>query len=214
VLILDDAFQHRRMARNFDLVLLDALNPYGFGHMLPRGLLREPVASLKRAHAVALSRADAIAPFEREAIRRRVAEVAPQALWLELEHRPASLVQHGGAENAIEQLESRRIAAFCGIGNPAGFLHTLESCNAKVIAQREFLDHFAYSPADLAGLENWVQSQSADAEWVVCTHKDLVKIPRDDLAGKPLWAIKIEAAIRVGQSALEQRLQQLLDLQP
>lgn len=210
-LILDDAFQHRRIARDFDLVLLDALDPFGGGRLLPRGLLREPVASLARAHAVALSRADAVSPERRAEIRGEVARLAPEAIWLELEHRPALLVQYGGRETQpIESLRGRKVAAFCGIGNPAGFRHTLESCGTDVIALREYPDHFAYPSAAVDALEQWIATEAAAAECAVCTHKDLVKIPRERLAGKPLWAVQIAAAIRTGEVALQERLEALL----
>jgi tetraacyldisaccharide 4'-kinase len=211
VLILDDAFQHRRIARDFDLVLLDALDPFGAGRLLPRGLLREPVASLRRAHAVALSRADAVSPQRREEIHAEVTRLAPAALWLELEHRPATLVQHGEAPTRpIESLRGQKVAAFCGIGNPAGFRHTLAACGAQVIATREYPDHFAYPAAEVETLENWLNREAAEADAIVCTHKDLVKIPRQDLAGKPLFAVQIAAAIRVGEAALQEQLARLL----
>ena len=211
VLILDDAFQHRRIARDFDLVLLDALDPFGAGRLLPRGLLREPVTSLRRAHAVALSRADAVSAARRDEIRRQVAAMAPHALWLELEHRPAALVQHGAASMLpIGSLRGRKVAAFCGIGNPAGFQHTLTACGADVIAMREYPDHFAYPPSEVDSLEKWLVTIAPAAESVVCTHKDLVKIPRQNLAGKPLLAVQIAAAFHSGQESLEERLAQLL----
>ena len=72
LIILDDGFQHRRLARDLDLVMLDALDPFGLGKLFPRGLLREPIHSLRRASAVVLSRADLIEPAEREQIRRQI----------------------------------------------------------------------------------------------------------------------------------------------
>ena len=214
-LILDDAFQHRRIARDFDLVLLDALEPFGGGRLLPRGLLREPVTSLARAHAVALSRADAISPERRAEIREEVARLAPQAIWLELEHRPALLVQHSGRETQpMDWLRGQKVVAFCGIGNPAGFRHTLASCGAEVVALREYPDHFAYPAGEVAKFEQWLAANAAAAECVVCTHKDLVKIPRDQLAGKPLWAVQIAAMFCSGEAALEQRLLGILEKLP
>jgi len=211
VLILDDAFQHRRIARDFDLVLLDALDPFGGNRLLPRGLLREPKSSLARAHAVALSRADAVSPQRRDEIRQEVAQLAPQAIWMELEHSPALLVQHDSeVTQPIESLRGRKVVAFCGIGNPAGFRHTLATCGAQVIAMREYADHFAYPSSEVDALEHWISKAAAQADAIVCTHKDLVKIPREQLAGKPLSAIQIAAAIRVGQELLEKQLGQLL----
>ena len=87
VLVLDDAFQHRRLARDLDVVLLDALAPFGHCHLLPRGLLREPIASLARANVIALLRSDAVSAVERENIEQDVKRMTPRAVWLELIHR-------------------------------------------------------------------------------------------------------------------------------
>ncbi|MCI0361911.1 MAG: tetraacyldisaccharide 4'-kinase [Planctomycetaceae bacterium] len=204
VLILDDAFQHRRIARDLDIVLLDALEPFGHERLLPRGLLREPVASLARAHVVALSRADAVDEAARVRIRERVRQVAPRAVWVELEHRPTYLVNHTGQRIALGALCGQSVAAFCGIGNPAGFEHTLRHCELDVVAFRALDDHFAYPPDELARLASWVSENNPAA--VICTRKDLVKIPHDTLGGRPLWALAIELAITAGQAELEERL--------
>jgi tetraacyldisaccharide 4'-kinase len=205
VLVLDDAFQHRRIARDLDIVLLDALEPFGYEHLLPRGLLREPVTSLSRAAVVALSRADAVDEARRREIEARVRSLAPQALWLELAHQPTALVSHSGASQPLEAWRGKRVAAFCGIGNPAGFRHTLASCGLDVAAVRELPDHFAYPPRAVAELEAWLRSQTG-IEAVVCTRKDLVKLPRESLGGLPLLALEIDLAITVGKDVLEARL--------
>jgi tetraacyldisaccharide 4'-kinase len=209
VLILDDAFQHRRIARDLDIVLLDALEPFGYGHLLPRGLLREPVESLARAHVVALSRADAVDVAARVAVRQRVHEVAPHAVWLELAHQPTGFMNCQHARTPLEALAGKRIAAFCGIGNPAGFRHTLASCGLDVAGFQALPDHFAYPPNDVANLERWIKGLGEVAA-VVCTSKDLVKIPRDELAGLPLRALAITLQITVGQEQLVSLLQPLL----
>src|SRR3954463_11628125 len=95
VIVLDDGFQPRRLARALDIVLLDALEPFGFDHVFPRGTLREPLAGLARANIVCLSRADAVSVDTREIIRRRVAEIAPAAIWCELAHVATRLVNAG-----------------------------------------------------------------------------------------------------------------------
>jgi tetraacyldisaccharide 4'-kinase len=205
VLLLDDAFQHRRIARDLDIVLLDALEPFGYGHLLPRGLLREPVESLARAHVVALSRADAIDAAAREAIRACVQKVAPQAAWLELAHQPTGFVNSTEGRLALDAFAGQRIAAFCGIGNPDGFRHTLASCGLDVTSLHILPDHCAFSPADVARLESWTTNQGNIAA-AVCTRKDLVKIPCDTLAGRPLWALEITLRITAGQEQFEQRL--------
>lgn len=210
VLLLDDAFQHRRIARDLDIVLLDALEPFGYEHLLPRGLLREPVNSVARAHVIALSRADAVDESRRDEIRERVGTLAPQALWLELVHQPTALVSYGGARQPLDAWRGRRVAAFCGIGNPAGFRHTLASGGLEVADFRELPDHFAYPPRAIADLEAWLRGQAGIAA-AVCTRKDLVKLPREKLGGLPLLALEIDLAITSGKEQFEEVLKHLID---
>jgi tetraacyldisaccharide 4'-kinase len=203
-IVLDDAFQHRRIARDLDLVLLDALEPFGYGHLAPRGLLREPVGNLARAHVAVLTRADAVSDEVRRGIRARVAQLAPQAAWVETSHAPRALRSASGAEQPPASLAGQRVAAFCGLGNPAGFRHTLEQLGCKVAAWREFPDHHRYTREDIAALTAWAAQQGVSA--VVCTQKDLVKIQVDVLGGVPLWAVTIGLEILAGHDALEARL--------
>jgi tetraacyldisaccharide 4'-kinase len=203
-IVLDDAFQHRRLARDLDLVLLDASEPLGFQHVFPRGTLREPVEGLGRADMVLLSRADLIGGELRDSLRRQVLGYAPNAAWGEVVHAPRSLVSHQGLEEPIGWLSGRRIAAFAGIGNPAGFRHTLENCGCRPVAFWEFPDHHAYTRGDLASLA--ARAGELGAEALVCTRKDLVKIEAERLGDVPVWALKIGLEFLCGQGLLEQRL--------
>jgi tetraacyldisaccharide 4'-kinase len=207
MILLDDGFQHRRLARDLDIVLLDALEPFGFEHVFPRGLLREPPAGLARADVVVLSRSDLVKPFQRAGIRQRVVLLAPDALWCEVKHAPASLINASGQIEALDSLRDRRVAAFCGLGNPAGFRRTLESTGCQIVAWREFPDHHAYSPAD----HNAIQSlaTAAAAQMVVCTHKDLVKLEPGSLGSLPLWALSVEIQFLVGEQQLERELSRI-----
>ena len=203
-IVLDDGFQHRRLARDLDVVLLDALEPFGFEHVFPRGTLREPLEGLRRADVVSLSRADAISAEERGVIRRRVADLVPQAAWCELSHAPGHLLNADGATQPLFKLAGRRVAAFCGIGNPAGFRHTLGAIDCEVVAWREFPDHHAYRPGDLAALGKLVAE--SNAEVAVCTHKDLVKVRQKLLGDLELWSVAIEMQFLAGREALESLL--------
>ncbi len=91
VIVLDDGFQHRRLARDLDIVLVDATCPFGHGHLLPRGLLREPVTGLRRAHMVLLTRCDQVPPNELARIDDRLRELAPQAIHLRCQHRVTAI---------------------------------------------------------------------------------------------------------------------------
>jgi tetraacyldisaccharide 4'-kinase len=208
VVLLDDGFQHRRLARDLDIVLLDALEPFGFDHVFPRGTLREPADGLRRANVVCLSRADAITEEERRRIRDRATKLAPHAVWCEVTHAPSRLVNTQRAVESLDVLRGSRIAAFCGIGNPAGFRHTLAGLGGSVTAFREFADHHAYSERDVASLSKWAGLSPADV--IICTAKDLVKLRTSTLADKPLWAVDIEIAFLVGKAKVAESLANLL----
>ena len=207
LIILDDAFQHRRIARDLDIVLLDALEPFGFGRVFPRGTLREPLDGLSRADIVALSRADLVTNDQRAAIRQRASRLAPAATWVELAHDPVRLQSASNRSAAIDSLAGKRVAAFCGIGNPAGFRRTLQQCDFHVVDFREFPDHHAYTHSDAQSLGAWAHALPADA--VICTHKDLVKIARDRLHQLPLWAVCIGVKVSAGQVDLERHLERV-----
>ena len=107
----------------------------------------------------------------------------------------------------LERVRGQPVAAFCGIGNPAGFRHTLEACGCRVVGFREFPDHHRYTQADLDRLSTWADGLAAAT--LLCTGKDLVKISVDRLGGRPLWAVGIELEFLSGQDLLESRLQSL-----
>jgi tetraacyldisaccharide 4'-kinase len=205
LILLDDAFQHRRIHRDLDIVVIDALEPFGFDHVFPRGMLREPLSGLRRADVIALSRADLISTEERFAIQARVDRYALNAVRVEMRHAPRMLLAADGREAPLETLAGAEVAAFCGIGNPQGFRSTLESCGCRITELREFPDHHAYTREDVESLTAWAAAHSS-AAMVVCTHKDLVKIGETQLGPLPLWALTIGIEILGGQEALERRL--------
>jgi tetraacyldisaccharide 4'-kinase len=212
LILLDDGFQHRRLARDLDLVLLDALEPFGYGHIFPRGTLREPLEGLARADVVALSRADLIGVDERTEIRRQVRQYAPRAEWIELTHRPERLVGFTQPQAALDSLAGQRVLAFCGIGNPAGFRHTLAACGYEVVGFLDFPDHHLYTRRDLERIAG--VARQLDAAAIVCTQKDLVKVGGESLGKRPLWALRIGLEILAGREALETRLEPVVARAP
>lgn len=208
LVLLDDAFQHRRIARQLDIVLLDALEPFGFRHVFPRGTLREPIEGLRRADVVLLTRADLLAPSQRDQIRREAMHHARDAVWAEVVHSPRAFRCFSGAEQPIVSLAGEPVAAFCGLGNPAGFRHTLHVCRCRVVDFREFADHYRYAQADIDALAHW--ADRLDAAAVVTTHKDLVKVGVERLGRLPLWAVTIALDFLTGQEEFEAKLRELL----
>jgi tetraacyldisaccharide 4'-kinase len=207
-LVLDDAFQHRRIGRDLDICVVDALEPFGYGHVFPRGLLREPLSGLRRADVVVLSRADLVPPARRQAIRRTAARLAPLAAWAEIVHAPRALANARGERGMLASLAEMRVAAFCGVGNPAGFQGTLANLGYRVIAMREFADHYRYTKADIESLTAWANGLEIAA--VVCTSKDLVKLDVDRLGNRPLWAVTIAVDFLAGRELLEQKVSDLV----
>ena len=191
VLILDDGFQHRRLARDADVVLIDALRPWGHGHLLPRGLLREPPSALRRASLVVVTRVDLISASDRQTLEWTIGRFtdAPVATG---RFAPTRLVTADGTRVRPRDLSAVRALAFCGLGNPAGFAATLGQFGLSVPPEtvRAFPDHHAYTPADLGRLGQWAAAEGADL--LVTTRKDLVKIPDARLGGVPVLALDIE----------------------
>ncbi|MEX2137895.1 MAG: tetraacyldisaccharide 4'-kinase [Pirellulales bacterium] len=207
-IVLDDAFQHRRIARDLDIVLLDSQEPFGFEHVFPRGTLREPLHGLARADVIVLTRADMLVPDDRAGVQTRVARLAPLAVWAECVHKPVALVSSTGEETPLDAVRGQRVGAFCGIGNPAGFRHTLASCGYEVSLFREFPDHHPYVRSDLMSLAEW--ARQAEVAAVLCTQKDLVKIGLDRLGDKPLYAVRVGLEFLSGQSDLELKLSEVV----
>lgn len=212
LILLDDGFQHRRLARDLDIVLIDALQPFGWNHVFPRGGLREPLAALRRADIVLLSRASLVEPEAKASIRQQVLHYAPEVMWGEVAQQPAMLVNDSQETQSLESLPGRRVAAFCGIGNPRGLEKTLESLKCDIVAFQEFPDHHLYQAADVAALERWAKDSAA--EIVLTTEKDLVKLGVDSLGGIPLWALRIEMQFLSGQDRVEDKLRTILEKVP
>lgn len=201
VLVLDDGFQHRRLIRDVNLVLIDATCPWGHGHLLPRGLLREPASGLRRADAVIVTRCDQAEAGEVEAIRRRVEQLAPGRPIAETVHEPVELLNASGASAPLHTVHGRRVGAFCGIGNPEAFRRTLLDLGATDVDLRIYPDHHAYTRADVEALRAWAGALPAGAI-IVTTQKDLVKLRLDDLAGRALWAPRVRLRFRRGEAVV------------
>jgi len=146
-------------------------------------------------------------PPERQQIRSKVLQYAPGAAYLEVTHAARSLVSSTGKEEPLDSLADRPVAAFCGIGNPAGFRHTLETCGYRVAQFREFPDHHRYDRTDVESLTAW--ADPSDIAAVLCTQKDLVKLRTDHLGRHPLRALRVGLEILSGREALESKLQAL-----
>ncbi len=198
VLILDDGFQHYRIPRSLDLVLVDATNPFAGGMLLPRGLLREPPSALRRADLVVLTRVDQAPPAELEELRRSLGAA------VEAVHRPVCVrMPTDRRRHGPDWLRDRAVYAFCGIGNPDAFRRTLESLGARIAKFRAFEDHHVYTPDDLVRMN--AEAQEFLAEAAVTTEKDAARLVPRGFA-LPLAALRVEIEISRGEELLEERL--------
>lgn len=200
VLILDDGFQHRRLSRDFDIVLVDATNPWGFGRLLPRGLLREPISSLRRADAVLVTRCDQAPDKEVAAIMNRIRRECPDKPVVATSHRPTGWLRHGRDDAPVDAFRGRAAAGFCGLGNPDAFRRSLTDIGCDVRDFRTFPDHHSYSRADVDDLCRWADGKSP-AMPLVTTQKDLVKLRAAALGTHELWALRIGLHIQPGADA-------------
>jgi tetraacyldisaccharide 4'-kinase len=181
LVILDDGFQHRRLFRDFDLVLIDATEPFGHGRLLPRGLLREPPEALARAHALVLTRCDQVADGALHALEARLEELAPGRPRFRARHAPAGWLSADG-ERALEALPRGPVGLISALARPAAFERTVRDLGFEVLAHRVFPDHHLYGARDLAG---WEQAPL----WLTTT-KDWVKLRA--FAPRGLHALRVE----------------------
>lgn len=211
VLILDDGFQHRRLRRDLDIVLIDALEPFGYGHLLPRGLLRESLGGLRRANLVVITRADQVSDEVRRGIHAEVTKHSGGKPIVEVGFLPDKLVNARGETKPLSSIADGTVAAFCGIGNPDGFRRTLATANLTIDASgfRAFPDHHHYTASDLDEIGRHAVERGLNV--IVTTQKDLVKIPRIELAGIPLWGLRISAGILKGEDLVDDHLFEIAD---
>lgn len=208
-LVLDDGFQHRKLHRDLDVVLIDVTRPLADEYLFPRGLLREPIGALKRAGFVLFTRCDEVPS---EAVQKQVDWLRarfPNLSFARTAHRPLELIGPDGATASVSELAGKSVARFCGIGNPASFDRTLAQCGATVIDRREYPDHHAYNRDDVDDLTSWARDQP-DETVVVTTQKDWVKLRVGELGGKKLWAVRVGLGFLDGEPEFHQKLQSVL----
>jgi tetraacyldisaccharide 4'-kinase len=207
VFVLDDGFQHRRIGREFDLVLVDASNPFGYGRVIPRGLLREPLSGLRRADAVLITRAD---QGDVQAITKTIRRYNAKVPVYRSTHAHAGLRDDDGDLRPLRELVGQSFFAFAGIGNPEGLVHQLAALRGRLAGTRWFGDHWNYSEADVGRLLK--EAEAADADVVLTTEKDWTKVRRFAAgAAIPIWRLELAVRFQDGdESKLFEQIQSKL----
>ena len=204
-LVLDDGFQYLPLKGRLNLLLVDKTNPFGNGHLLPRGILREPIKHLKRASYVFLTKSNGQRDPELEAL---IARHNPGVDIIECAHRPQYLQRFGvaadapGAREPLSFLKGRRVAAFSGIATPESFEKFLRDLGALVVVRERFLDHYRYTDEDFDTLLDLARREGADC--LVTTEKDAVRLPENRVFPLPLFYLRLEIDIIRGAADFDE----------
>jgi tetraacyldisaccharide 4'-kinase len=194
IFLLDDGFQHRLLVRDYDIVLIDASNPFGNGWLLPAGNLRESLHSLARADVVLITRAESCLPAALATLKEKLQRFVDKARIFEVKTAMTRLYDFASGESVeLDRLSQRKCAAFCGVGNPDSFTQLLDANGVTVYQSIVFDDHHCYSKADLAMLNKLLKDGSCDL--LLTTEKDAVKLPRDSFDHGNCAVIEIAVAI-------------------
>ena len=193
ILILDDGFQHLPLHRDVNILLCDHLHPFGNGCIFPAGELREPLSEVERADLICITRYRGEAGNGLGGANPRNVPVVATVL------QPEDLVNpQSGETRDLAYLNGRRVAVFCGIGNPMDFKNSIEALGVEVVARFAFPDHYAYRPDDLKEVES--RAQQAGAELLVTTEKDAVKF-NDGAFRMPWYVLRVGLHIVEGEDA-------------
>jgi tetraacyldisaccharide 4'-kinase len=199
IFLLDDGFQHFQLHRDLDIVLLDAAAPFGNGHLLPRGILREPRSALAAAQVLILTR------YEEDRDQQTLTNLQsayPHKTVLTATIRPsAARLYPAGRPEPPAALKGQPLLAFAGLARPEVFRRSLADLGVRLLGFQAFPDHHPFSPADLANLIR--EAATAGAAALITTGKDWARLGEQWDAAVPLWVLEVEAQISQPERILE-----------
>ena len=188
-IILDDGYQHLQLHRDLNILLIDSQVGFGDRHLLPRGILREPLNQLCRAHFFLLTKVED--PESCQPLERMLKEIHRSSPIFHSHYEPRGLVNLKGEWVDLTSLKGKRAMALSGIVNPEYFTLLLKKCGMEIVRQMIFPDHYLYSARDLISIEE----KSREVDWIVTTEKDMVKLREMKIDHPPLGALRIEMKI-------------------
>ena len=218
VAILDDGYQHWQLERDMDILLVDAVNVFGNGYLLPRGTLREPLSHIDRADVCLMTKVDQAAPGAIEYIWEPFRSYNQDGRILESIHQPRQFVRladwyediaAGGVP--VTELKGKKVLAVSAIGNPASFEQTLADLGIEIVESMRYPDHHDYGEKDMA--EVLYRAETLGVEAIIITEKDAVKVPGDVVRAKwriPMYVISVEVTFQKGQEAFFSTLKEAL----
>jgi tetraacyldisaccharide 4'-kinase len=215
VLVLDDGFQHWKLSRDLDIVVIDATNPFGNSNLFPAGILREPVSSLKRADVLVLTKADQIS--NKQNLIRVLRSYNPDAPLVESMYKINSIERmsnhpSAGMRSSVcmeeKELQGKKVLAFSGIGNPFSFEESLKLLKVEVLKHCKFHDHFSYQKKDILNLEK--EAKKLRADFMITTEKDSMRIPKMREFEIPIYIFKIDLVITEGEDIFLKTIEDLI----
>ena len=219
VAILDDGYQHWQLIRDMDILLVDAVNVFGNGHLLPRGTLRESMSHISRADVCLMTKVDQAAKGSCEYIRETVHKYNEKAQIVESIHQPRCFiplaewyVDLSGPGVDVSNIKDKRVMAVSAIGNPASFERTLKDLGAFIIESLRYPDHHEYTMPEMQDVLQ--QAEALGAETIVITEKDAVKIPVEVAKANwniPIYVICVEVTFTSGASEFKAELKRRIE---
>jgi tetraacyldisaccharide 4'-kinase len=204
-LILDDGFQYLPLKGRLNLLLVDKTNPFGNGHLLPRGILREPIKHLKRASYVFLTKSDGVRDVELEEL---IQKHNPGVDVIECAHRPQYLQRFGTDERQpLEWLNGKKVGAFSGIAVPESFEKFVRELGGRIAFTRRFLDHYRFTSEDFVSI--FTEGIEHQVAFIVTTEKDAVRLPDGLPCAVPIYYLRLEIDIIRGASDFDEAVERI-----
>jgi tetraacyldisaccharide 4'-kinase len=191
-IILDDGYQHLQLARQVNIMVIDATNPFGNRHLLPRGTLREPLSALSRAQIFLLTKTNLTEDIA--SLMDVLKKYNPAAPMLTSIHQPVNVTELGKKKtHSLKWFKGKKVVCFCGIADPASFINTIQGLGAEIAGHLNFPDHYTYTADDLKQLAD--EAKKMDAEALITTEKDAVRIADFIPPDMPMLTLNIELKI-------------------
>ena len=195
-LLLDDGFQYWELrGRRHDVVLIDCQQPFGNGHLLPRGTLREPPSHLSRAQTIFITKSDG----NTAGLRARIAKHNSEAGLIECVHHPLYFEDvFSGERKGLDFLKGKKVASLSGIAQPESFEQSLVKLGGELVYSKRFVDHHRFTQQEILNAIN--RSKKRQAEVIITTQKDAVRFPKIDRRDLPIYFMRVEIKIVSGAS--------------
>ncbi len=207
IIILDDGFQYLRLRPSYNICLIDVTNPFGNHHVLPRGILREPIKNLRRANLIFLTKASQRKNLSH--LKRFIRRHNRDAKMIECAHKPIKMVElFSGKDYPLEDIVGKRVAALSGIAVPSGFESSIERLGGNLVYRKSFPDHHRFRNKEIADVFD--DAVAANAEMILTTEKDAVRIEDVGERRIPIYYVKIEIGIFHGEEYFDEFIAKVL----